>query len=83
MAEIGLCSTLMDRQWVFTILTLMAGAIGFLWLRSTPSGNLMMVYLPVLCFGIGMSFVHFLYDRWLWKMSDKEISRVVGRALGV
>jgi len=31
--------------------------------------------------GLGVSFVHFLYSRWIWKLSDPQVRATVGRDL--
>jgi hypothetical protein len=94
---IGLASRVSSktRWWVFTLLLLVIGMTGFLWLSPTPAGNLLgaglvfrlinpspdfvMLVMPiVVCVRLGQSFMHFIHDRWLWKMSDPEIRATVG-----
>jgi hypothetical protein len=35
----------------------------------------------VLAATIGLAFVHFLYDRWLWRFSEKRVRETIGRDL--
>jgi hypothetical protein len=28
---------------------------------------------------IGLGFVHFLYDRWVYKLSDPQVRAIIGR----
>jgi hypothetical protein len=81
LVEIGLCGKVSGRQWLFTAVVLTLGAVGFIWLRITPEGNLMVVIPAVLSARIGVSFVHFLYDRWIWKFSDAQVRATIGRDL--
>jgi hypothetical protein len=60
---------------------LMAGTIGFLWLIPTPTGTLLRVIPIVVCARLGFGFVHFLYDRWVWKMTDQRVRATIGRDL--
>jgi hypothetical protein len=81
LVAIGLCGTVSGRQLLFTAVVLGLGAIGFTWLRVTPAGNMMGVIPVVVATRIGVSFVHFLYDRWIWRFSDPEIRKTIGRDL--
>jgi hypothetical protein len=81
LVEIGLCGRASGNQWLFIGVVLALGTIGFAWLRVTPSGNMMVVIPVVVGARLGLSFVHFLYDRWIWKFSDPEIRATIGRKL--
>ena len=67
--------------WLFALAMLMAGAIGFLWLIPTPNGTLLRVIPIVVSTRLGLGFVHFLYDRWVWKMTDPRVRATIGRDL--
>jgi hypothetical protein len=81
LVSIGLCGMVSRRQWLFTGIVLGSGAVGFAWLIITPNGNLMVAIPVVVGIRLGMSFVHFLYDRWIWKFSDPEVRATIGRVL--
>jgi hypothetical protein len=82
-AEIGLCGRVSGRPLLFTATVLAIGAIGFVWLKPTPNGNLMNVMPMIICARLGLGFVHFLYDRWIWKFSDLRVRAVIGPPLGL
>jgi hypothetical protein len=42
------------------------------WIRAT---------MPEVSLRLGLGFVHFLYDRWLWHLSDPEVRKAIGRDL--
>lgn len=39
------------------------------WIRAT---------IPAVSLRLGLGFVHFLYDRWLWKLSDPQVRETIG-----
>lgn len=84
------------RAWAFVLGVLLLGGIGFVWLAPAwiwrawgysiparePDYFLITHVVPVvLSLRFGLSFVHFLYDRYIWKMSDPEIRAIIGPAL--
>lgn len=42
------------------------------WIRAT---------IPAVSFRLGLGFVHFLYDRWLWRLSVPEVRTTIGTDL--
>ena len=49
-----------------------------------PSWNpreVIVVRLPIFGFRIALGFVHFLYDRWVWKLGDLQIREAIGQDL--
>jgi hypothetical protein len=32
-------------------------------------------------FALGLSFVHFIYDRWIWKFSRRNVRETIGLSL--
>ena len=85
------------RAWGFMLGVLLLGGIGFIWSAPAwvwrawgysiparePDYVLISHVIPVvLSLRFGLSFVHFLYDRNIWKMSDPEIRAIVGPAFG-
>lgn len=81
LVEIGLCGRVSGHPGIFVLVVLLLGACGFLWLVPTPNGNLMHVVPIIISARVGLSFVHFLYDRWIWRMSDPEIRAIIAPAL--
>jgi hypothetical protein len=73
------------------------GGIGFMWsapawvwrawgypipARAPDYALISHVVPALLSLRFGPSFVHFLYDRHIWKMSDPEVRAIIGPALG-
>jgi len=86
------------RAWGFVLGVLLLGGIGFIWSApawvwrawgysipaQAPDYALISHVVPVvLSLRFGLSFVHFLYDRHIWKMSDPEIRAILGPAFGM
>jgi hypothetical protein len=80
---IGLSARVVSHAWAFVPGILLAGAVGFLWTVPTASANLLRIVPVVLSARIGLSFVHYLYDRWVWKLSDPRVRATIGRELGM
>jgi hypothetical protein len=78
---IGLCSRVSRHAWLFIAAVCAAGAIGFVWIIPTPQGNLVRVIPVLIAARMGLGLVHFLYDRWIWKMSDPAVRATIGRSL--
>jgi hypothetical protein len=85
------------RAWGFALGVLLLGGIGFVWSApawvwrawgypipaQAPDYALISHVVPaVLSLRFGLSFVHFLYDRHIWKMGDPEIRAIIGPAFG-
>ena len=92
LAAIGLASHVHGNQTgrspaLFATFLIVAGITAFwlmFWRVGTFSWNLremMQLATPVLCFRLGIGFVHFLYDRWVWKLSDPQVQATIGRDL--
>jgi hypothetical protein len=83
LVAIGLSSHVCCARWywVFALAMLLVGAVGFLWLIPTPNGNLLRVIPIVVSARLGLGFAHFVYDRWLWKMTDQRVRATIGRDL--
>ncbi len=78
MVAIGLCSAASGRGWLFIALILLLGSVGFVWMIPTSAGNMIRAVPMVICARVGLGFVHFLYDRWLWKLSDPRVRAAIG-----
>jgi hypothetical protein len=95
-AASGTCRPL-ARALVFALGILLLGGIGFVWSAPAwiwrawgysipawePDYMLISHVVPVvLSLRFGLSFVHFLYDRHVWRMSDPEVRAIIGPAFG-
>lgn len=81
MVAIGLCSTVSGRGWLFVAVILLLGSVGFVWMIPTSAGNMIRVIPVIICARMGLGFVHFLYDRWIWKLSDPQVRATIGADL--
>jgi len=83
------------RAWGFILGVLLLGGLGFIWTAPAwvwrvrgfsiparaPDYVLISHVVPVvLSVRYGLSFMHFLYDRNIWKMGDPEIRAIIGPA---
>ena len=83
------------RAWAFALGVLALGGIGFVWsapawvwrawgysipARAPDYALISHVVPAVLSLRFGLSFVHFLYDRHIWKMSAPEVRAIIGPA---
>jgi hypothetical protein len=81
LVAIGLASRVSRYTWVFIVATLVTGAVRFLWMIPTSSGSMIRFIPVIICARMGLGFVHFLYDRWVWKLSDPLVQATIGRDL--
>jgi hypothetical protein len=81
LVAIGLSSHVYSARWhwAFALAMLLVGAVGLFWLIPTPNGNVLRVIPMVVSARLGFGFAHFLYDRWLWKMTDPRVWAAIGR----
>jgi hypothetical protein len=79
--DIGLSSRVTRNGWVFIAGVISAGMIGFAWMVPTPNGMLVRMIPVIICARLGLGFVHFLYSRWVWKLSDPLVRATIGRDL--
>jgi len=83
LAAIGLSSHILAKQharppWLFAAALIIAGAIGF-WLMFCAPGFTLRVTMTAVGLRVGLGFVHFLYDRWIYKLSDPQVQATIGR----
>jgi hypothetical protein len=82
LVAIGLSSHVSPfRPWVFAGAMFLIGSIGFLWLNPSQNGNILRAVPIVVCARVGLGFVHFLYDRWIWKFSNPAVRATIGNDL--
>lgn len=71
LSAIGLSSHLLSKHarfspWTIAVGMLVIGGFGF-WLLFMAPGLTMRITMTAVGFRLGLAFVHFLYDRWLYK----------------
>lgn len=71
--DIGLSSRVVKRGWLFAGGVLLAGVVGFSWMIPTSNGLMIAVVPVMLGARYGLGFVHFLYSRWVWRLSDPRV----------
>jgi hypothetical protein len=68
----------------FAVVLISAGILcfGLLFMRPTPAG--IAIHMTMVAFGarVGLGFVHFLYDRYIYKLSDPRVCTTIGAPLG-
>jgi hypothetical protein len=79
--DIGLAARVVKRGWLFAGAVLLMGAVGFLWMIPTSQGMMIRVIPLVICLRLFLGFTHFLYSRWVWKLSDLQVRATIGRDL--
>jgi hypothetical protein len=80
LTDLGLSAWRSRRAWAFIAAALAAGALGFIWFVPHDHGyHRRSAQLTQLAMSI--SFVHFLYSRWVWKLSDPQVRATIGRDL--
>jgi hypothetical protein len=86
LSDIGLSTFVTRRRSVFLGGVALLGFLGFVYKHydvtnhAVPSVALSLVSLAIsLRFCAG--FIHFLYSRWVWKLSDPQVRATIGRDL--
>jgi hypothetical protein len=73
---------------VFAAVVIVLGVVLF-WALFWKSGaalswnlrNMIDLALPYTGFRLALGLVHFLYDRWIWRLSDPRVHETIGKAL--
>ncbi len=65
--------------WAFLPSVLTLGLLGFAWMVPSPGGQTIRMIPWIICARLGLGFVHFLYSRWVWKLSDPLVRATIGR----
>jgi hypothetical protein len=83
--EIALTNNASRNSW-FPLVLVTLGLAGFLIYIPTDHGHIYQSYggtllAPVGSFAIGISFVHLIYDRWVWKFSRRNVRETIGKSL--
>jgi hypothetical protein len=75
-----LASHYQRTPWIFVAIILLTGGAGFFMLFHTPE-FVMRVTMTAVGFRLGLAFVHFLYESWIYKLSDPQVRAAIGRDL--
>jgi hypothetical protein len=79
--DIGLSSRVSRYSWLFVPAVAALGCIGFVWKIPTPD-HITTVIIPwVIQARWGVGIAHFLYSRWIWKLSDPQVRATIGQDL--
>ena len=79
LTAIGLAGHTLRRPWLFPVVAIVAGVALFCALFP----DLLHFRLPTrvaawaIGFRLGMGIVHFLYDRWVWRLSDPQVRKLI------
>jgi hypothetical protein len=88
--EIGLASRVIRWKLLFISGILIAGSVAFLWhvlpWQAPEFRDLMLLRMEgavmiMVAARFGIGFVHFLYSRWVWKISDPQVRATIGHDL--
>jgi hypothetical protein len=75
-SEIVLTARVIGWRWWFVLGVMCVGFVGFAWAEPKAQGIATQatgLTLVLYSARIGFGFAHFLYDRWIWRLSDPEI----------
>jgi hypothetical protein len=78
LVDLGLSARVFKRYGLFALMTLPFGLMGFLW-KVPRADHIATLAIPLVIqarWGIGMA--HFLYSRWIWKLSDPRMRAIIG-----
>jgi hypothetical protein len=81
LVDLGLSSRVSRCWWLFLASVLAIGCIGFAW-KIPRADHIATLALPIVIkarWGVGIA--HFLYSRWIWRLSDPRIRTIVKGAL--
>jgi hypothetical protein len=84
LVSIGLASHVYSRQrrcspLLFLVAVAILGSLVFIALFVNPHTLVMHITAMAIALRLGLGFVHFLYDRWLYKFSDPQVRATIGR----
>ena len=79
--DIGLSARVVKRGWLLAGAVILLGAIGFVWMVPTSTGMMIRIIPIVIAARLGLGLVHFLYSRWVWKLSDPLVRTTIGKRL--
>lgn len=81
LVDLGLSLKVSPYWWLLTLVVIPAGLAGFLW-KAPRVDHIATLAIPwVIQARWGVGIAHFLYSRWVWKLSDPRVREAIGCAL--
>jgi hypothetical protein len=81
LTDIGLSSRVSRHWWLFLGSVLLLGCVGFAW-KVPRVDHIATIAIPwVIQARWGVGIAHFLYSRWVWKLSNPQVRAAIGRRL--
>jgi hypothetical protein len=81
LVDIGLSSRVSRCWWLFLAAVLALGCVGFVW-KAPRADHIATMFIPwVIQARWGVGIAHFLYSRWIWKLSDPQVRATIGKEL--
>jgi hypothetical protein len=79
LVDIGLSSRVSRHRWLFIAAVAALGCIGFAWKmpRADHIATMAVTWIIKARWGVGIA--HFLYSRWVWKLSDPQVRVTIGK----
>lgn len=81
LAAVGLAGLARERAVIFPIAVIAIGTALFCALFMRGWAIPTRVAATAVAFRLALGIVHFLYDRWVWKLSDPEVRATIGHNL--
>jgi hypothetical protein len=78
LTDIGLSSRVARYPWFFIVAVLVMGSVGFVWMIPRTDHMAIRLIPTVITARWGLGFVHFLYSRWVWRLSDARVLEAIG-----
>jgi hypothetical protein len=79
LVDIALSSRVSRCRWLFIAGVAALGCIGFAWKLPRVDGIATMFMPWIIKARWGVGIAHFLYSRWVWKLSDPQVRATIGR----
>jgi hypothetical protein len=79
LVDICLSTRVSKRWWIFAPGVIALGCVGLTY-KVARSDHIAMLLVPwVIQTRLSIGIVHFLYSRWIWKLSDPQVRMAIGR----
>jgi hypothetical protein len=78
LTDIGLSSKVSRWWWVFFAGVMTLGCIGFAYQVPRADRTLTLFVPLIIKLRCGVGIWHFLYSRWVWKLSDPQVRAIIG-----
>lgn len=79
LVAIGLAARVSRRPILFWVAMLLIGVFLTAALWAGVAYGSLLVGMSVVSLRLGLGYIHFLYDRWLYKFSDAKVRATIGR----